>query len=176
MWKKNPVENETTPQATPVVAPPPSAPAAKRMAPSASAAQGMATIGASITIRGDISGKEDLRIEGEVEGEIKLNDHAVTVAPGGRVKADIWGKSIRVEGEVHGNLFGDNEVVIRRTGRVLGNLTAPRVTLEDGASFRGSIDMDSSSLKASTATAGPRSTGKPQEKEEPREKAAVKSG
>ena len=102
-----------------------------------------ATIGASISIKGDISGEEDLTIEGRIEGEIRFQNHNVTVGAKGRVHADVYGKSIRVEGEVNGNLVGQDEVIIRETGKVEGNLTAPRVTLEDGSSFRGSIDMQS---------------------------------
>jgi cytoskeletal protein CcmA (bactofilin family) len=98
-------------------------------------------IGASITVKGDVIGEEDLVVDGRVEGEIKVNRHAVTVGRNGRIKADIHAKSIQVEGEVLGNLWGDEAVVIRRTGKVQGNVTAPRVTLEDGSTFRGSIDM-----------------------------------
>ncbi len=101
-----------------------------------------ATIGASIRIKGDLSGDEDLLIQGQIQGKIKLKSHNVTVGPSGRVKADIQGKTIRVEGEVDGNLFGEEEIVIRASGRVQGNLQAPRVTLENGSNFKGSIDMD----------------------------------
>ncbi len=100
-----------------------------------------AVIGPSISIKGDLSGKEDLIIEGRVEGEVRLHKHSVTVGRSGRVSADVFGESIQVEGEVHGNLTGESEVVIRNTGRVEGNIVAPRVTLEDGSSFRGTIDM-----------------------------------
>jgi len=101
-----------------------------------------ATIGASIRIKGDLSGDEDLLIQGQIQGQIKLKSHNVTVGPSGRVRADIQGRVIRVEGEVDGNLFGEEEIVIRSSGRVQGNLQAPRVTLENGSNFKGSIDMD----------------------------------
>jgi cytoskeletal protein CcmA (bactofilin family) len=100
-----------------------------------------AVIGPSITVKGDVIGEEDLVIDGRVEGEIRVNRHSVTVGRNGKIKADIHAKSIQVEGEVLGNLWGDEAVVIRRTGKVNGNVTAPRVTLEDGSTFRGSIDM-----------------------------------
>jgi len=99
-------------------------------------------IGPSITIKGNVIGGEDLLIEGQIEGQVTVEEHNVTVGRRGRLKADIRGKSIRVEGEVHGDLVGTEEVVIRQTGRVEGNLKAPRVTLENGAQFRGSIDME----------------------------------
>jgi len=102
-----------------------------------------AIIGSSISIKGDISGEEDLIVQGQVEGRIELRQHNVTVGKNGRVKADIWGKIISVEGEVRGNIFGEEKIVIRSSGVLHGNITAPRVTLEDGSKFKGSIDMDS---------------------------------
>jgi len=102
-----------------------------------------AIIGSSIFIKGEISGEEDLVVQGQVEGRIELRQHNVTVGKNGRVKADIWGKIISVEGEVHGNIFGEEKIVIRSSGVLHGNITAPRVTLEDGSKFKGSIDMDS---------------------------------
>lgn len=113
--------------------------------PSASAATKnagpAAVIGPSISIRGDLTGEEDLVIEGQVEGEVMLEKHRVEVGKGGRVKADIHAKTIHVHGQVDGNLAGDEEVVIHASGRVAGNIAAPRVTLEDGCNFRGSVDM-----------------------------------
>ncbi len=100
-----------------------------------------AVIGPSISIRGDLTGEEDLVIEGRVEGEVQLKQHRVEVGQGGRVKADIHAKTIHVLGQVDGNLAGDEEVVIRASGRVVGNIAAPRVTLEDGCNFRGTVDM-----------------------------------
>ena len=158
MWKKN--ERPDEPQ-FPIAEPPrqASAPVAAAPAPAPAPSQAQApvqtqassqparsggapaVIGASITVKGDVIGEEDLVIDGRVEGEIKVNRHAVTVGRNGRIKADIHAKSIQVEGEVLGNLWGDEAVVIRRTGKVQGNVTAPRVTLEDGSTFRGSIDM-----------------------------------
>jgi len=100
-------------------------------------------IGPTITIKGDLSGEEDLLIEGRVEGKIDLPRHSVTVGKSGRIKADVFGKMITVEGEVEGNLFGEEQLVLRQSSTVRGNITAPRVSLEDGANFKGSIDMSS---------------------------------
>ena len=100
-----------------------------------------ATIGPSISVKGDLTGEEDLLIQGRIQGKIVLKQHSVTVGKSGRVKADIHGSSIRIEGEVEGNLYGQQDIVIRASGRVLGNLTAPRVTLENGSKFKGAIDM-----------------------------------
>ena len=120
---------------------------------------GLATIGPSITIKGELMGQEDLEVQGKVEGTISLEKHRVLVSESGRVKADIHAKSIRVGGEVKGNLIGEDEVVILHTGRVEGDIKASRVTLEDGSKFKGSIDMEpkgeqkESSVAAETSTA-----------------------
>ncbi len=103
---------------------------------------GLATLGPSITIKGELMGQEDLEVQGKVEGTISLKKHRVLVSESGRVKADIHAKSIRVGGEVKGNLIGEDEVIILHTGRVEGDIKASRVTLEDGSKFKGSIDME----------------------------------
>ena len=133
MWKKS---DESNAPAPPSAAPAPAPP--KR--PSSSS-RGPAIIGPSIQIKGDVSGKEDLLIEGNVEGEVSLKQHNVIIGASGKAKADVYGKTIRVEGEVRGNLFGSESVVIQATGSVTGNITAPRVSLENGSTFKGSIDM-----------------------------------
>jgi cytoskeletal protein CcmA (bactofilin family) len=112
-----------------------------------------AGIGPSITVVGDVTGNEDLTILGRVEGKIDLPQHNVTVGPGGRVKADIHARSVAVAGEVHGNLVAGEQIVIRKTATMAGNLTAPRVGLEDGCSFRGSVEMETPPPKGRTAAA-----------------------
>lgn len=102
----------------------------------------IAVIGPSITIKGEISGKENLEIQGKLEGTVSMKEHRVTVGQKGRVKADIHAKAIHIAGEVEGDLFGEDEVVLRESGRLLGNITAARVMLEDGSKFKGSIDME----------------------------------
>lgn len=104
-----------------------------------------ANIGRSITIKGDISGSEDLHIQGSVDGSVNLKEHNVTITPEGRVKADVRGLTITVQGQVEGDLFGGEQVILHPSCRVSGNITAPRVALEDGANFRGTIDMEANS-------------------------------
>ena len=118
--------------------------AAKAAVPRAEVAERRepAGIGASITIIGDVSGDEDLTILGRVEGKIDLAKHSVTIGEGGRVKADIHAKLVIVAGEVDGNLVADEQILIRKTATMLGNLSAPRVGLEDGCCFRGSVEME----------------------------------
>ncbi len=92
-----------------------------------------ATIGVSVAVKGEISGDEDILIEGSVEGSINLRKNAVVVAKTGKVKANISGVTIHVEGEVTGDLLGAEQVIVHRSGRVRGNVTAPRICIEDGA-------------------------------------------
>lgn len=101
-----------------------------------------AVIGAGIRINGEISGNENLLIEGRVEGKVNLSGNDVTIGKTGQVIADVNAKAIRVAGEVNGDLKAKERVVISGTGNVRGNVVAPRVVLEDGAIFKGSIDMD----------------------------------
>ena len=102
----------------------------------------MAVIGPGIHINGDISGDENLLVEGKVDGKIRLGSNHVEIGQSGKVKADITAKVIKIAGAVRGDLNGSEKVVISRTGNVHGNIVAPRMTLEDGAIFKGSIDMD----------------------------------
>ncbi len=99
-----------------------------------------AVIGPSTSIKGELSGEEDLMIQGRVEGKIDLKKNNVTVGRTGHIKGDIYGKIISIEGEVQGNLFGEEKVVIRESGVVHGNMRTPRFSLENGAQFKGSID------------------------------------
>lgn len=101
-----------------------------------------AVIGPGIHINGDISGEENLIIEGKVDGKIRLDSHQVDIGQNGKVNANISAKVIKIAGEVRGDLTGTEKVVISRSGNVHGNIVAPRMTLEDGAIFKGSIDMD----------------------------------
>jgi cytoskeletal protein CcmA (bactofilin family) len=100
-----------------------------------------ASIGKSIVIRGDVTGSEDLTVEGRVEGTIQLRDHTVAVGSTGQVQAHIVAKAIVVLGQVKGNLTAAEKVDIREKGSVEGDIVAPRVAIADGAEFRGSIDM-----------------------------------
>jgi len=104
-----------------------------------------ATIGPSITIRGEVTGDEDLLIQGRVDGSVDLKQHTVTVGRDGQVKAGISARIVTIEGKVEGDLLAEEQVILRSSARVEGDIAAPRVTLEDGATFRGGVDMGSSS-------------------------------
>ena len=99
-------------------------------------------IGPSIVIRGTVTGDEDLLIQGRIEGTVELTAHVVSVGQSGKVDADINAKVAKIDGEVRGDITGIEKVIISKSGNVRGNIVAPRVTLEDGAIFKGSIDMD----------------------------------
>ena len=99
-------------------------------------------IGQSIVIKGEVSGEEDLLIQGRVEGNINLNGNQVSVGESGEVYANIQAKVIQINGKVTGDISANEKVIISKSGNVHGNIIAPRVTLEDGAMFKGSIDMD----------------------------------
>ena len=162
MWKRENEPNAPTPSSTPSNAPsslpsatpmtPPSAPARREVeavappAPPPTRASGepagRAQIGGGTIVRGEISGEEDLLIEGRVEGRIDLRQNAVTVGAKGRLVAEIIARIILVDGEVDGNLTAEEQIVVRKSGRVKGDLCAPRVTIEDGARFKGGIDME----------------------------------
>lgn len=101
-------------------------------------------IGSTILVQGDMTGDEDLMVQGRVEGSISLKKNLVTIGKDGRVNATVSAQVIRVEGSVEGELRGREQVIVTRTGSVSGNIVAPRVTLEDGCRFKGSIDMEGS--------------------------------
>ncbi len=98
-------------------------------------------IGKSVVIKGELNGSEDLTVEGHVEGKIELKDHALTIGPNGKIKAQVFAKSVIVLGEVHGNVTATEKVDIRDGGSVDGDIVSPRVAIAEGAHFRGSVDM-----------------------------------
>ena len=98
-------------------------------------------IGKSVVIKGELNGSEDLTIEGSVEGTIQLRDHVLTIGPHGRIKAQVFAKSVVVLGEITGNVTASEKVDIRDAGSVDGDIISPRVAIAEGAHFRGSVDM-----------------------------------
>jgi cytoskeletal protein CcmA (bactofilin family) len=124
-------------------------------------------IGKSVVIKGELSGSEDLTIEGQVDGKIELRQNVLTIGPNGKIKAQVFAKSVVILGEVTGNVTASEKVDIRDNGSVDGDIAAPRVAIAEGAHFRGSIDMQRSGAGAA----------KPAEKaaEKPAEKSAAAS-
>jgi len=110
----------------------------------------LVNIGQSIQIKGELTGNEDLTIEGKVDGKIFLKDHNLTVGANGKITADVHAKNVMVVGEVIGNITADDKVEIAETGSMKGDVVAPRVVLADGARFKGSIDMETKPRAVST--------------------------
>jgi cytoskeletal protein CcmA (bactofilin family) len=101
---------------------------------------GVTIIGESVTVRGNLSGDEDLHVLGRVEGSLEL-ERTLVVAESGIIKAEVQVKNAIISGIVVGNIHASDSVEVTREGRMVGDITAPRVILVDGASFRGNIDM-----------------------------------
>ena len=106
-------------------------------------------IGKSVIIKGDLSGSEDLTIEGQVEGKIELRQNMLTIGPNGKIKAAVFAKAVVIQGEVQGDITASERIDIRDAGSVDGDLSAPRIAIADGAHFRGSIDMQKAPGRAS---------------------------
>ena len=105
-----------------------------------------------MVIKGDLRAKEDLTIEGRVEGTVELNDNVLTIGPNGRIEAQLLAKAVIVMGKVDGNITATETITLRETAAVDGALVAPRIGITEGASFRGQIDMQGSqTLKESAA-------------------------
>lgn len=112
-----------------------------------------ATLGATIKVKGDISGDENLMIEGQVEGTVNLASHELTIGKSGKVHADVTAKVIRIDGEVHGDITGKEKVFVSSTSNIKGNIITPKMTLEEGARFKGTIDIDPSHANGSAPAA-----------------------
>jgi cytoskeletal protein CcmA (bactofilin family) len=163
MWKRDESVKPTTPQppapAVPAAAPPAPAAAVKTpptSQPTSNDVRGSqierdkVNIGKSVVIKGELSGSEDLTIEGHVEGKIELRENVLTIGPNGKISAEVFAKAVIVLGEVTGNVTASEKVDIRDNGSVDGDIISPRVAIAEGAHFRGSVDMQ----RAGTAKPG----------------------
>ncbi len=113
---------------------------AKQAYPAATGPQ-QTILGRTVIMKGQLSGNGDLLIEGQFEGNIALEDHTLTVGPDGQVKAEVHARQVVIQGAVTGNISARDKIEIRRTGHVLGDLRAAGVAIEDGAYFKGSIEI-----------------------------------
>lgn len=124
-------------------------------------------IGQSILIKGELTGNEDMTIEGKVEGNINLKDHNLTIGTRGRIEAELFAKNITIMGEVNGSVYAEDKVEVTQSGKLNGNISAPRVVIEDGARFKGSVEMDGSSKQATSDKGKGEKNGKGDKKAEP---------
>jgi cytoskeletal protein CcmA (bactofilin family) len=101
----------------------------------------VAQIGKSVSIRGDISGSEDIYIDGQVEGSIQLNGNSLTIGPNGRVRANIAAKNVTVSGSIEGNIQVNERTEMRKTAVVTGDVQTRRIAIEEGAYFKGKLEI-----------------------------------
>lgn len=105
------------------------------------ASSAAASIGKSVMIKGQIISKEDLYLDGELEGSVELHEHRLTIGPNGRVQANIKAREIVVIGTIHGNVEATEKLEIRKEAKLIGDIRTARIVIEDGAYFKGSIDI-----------------------------------
>ena len=119
---------------------------------------GSAVIGKSVKVKGEIFSREDLTIDGEVEGIVELQEHRLTVGPNGRVMASVKAREIIVLGTIHGNVETTDKIDIRKEAKLVGDIKTARIVIEDGAYFKGNIDI----VRAEAQRQAPASVPKPQ--------------
>ena len=144
------IRNKPEDRASSVTAPQPVQPEPSFSAPvtSISQAKPAAVIGPKIRFKGELVGEEDLLIQGQVDGTIDLKGNSLIIGEQGVVKANVLAQTITIEGTIEGDVYGEERISIKSSSNVKGNLVADRVTLEDGAKFKGSIDMEIESRKS----------------------------
>ena len=108
-----------------------------------------ALIGKSVVIKGELSGSEDLYVDGHVEGKIELRNNSLTVGPNGNVKANVSAKAVVIQGKLEGAVNVSDRVELRKSAVVTGDVTAQRIAIEEGAFLRGKVDIQKEPGKAS---------------------------
>jgi cytoskeletal protein CcmA (bactofilin family) len=151
MWKRDEAVRPPQPAAAPGPAAPITPQESVRTDAPRQQEKGTVNIGKSVVIKGDLTGSEDLTIEGQVEGKIELRQNVLTIGANGKIKAQIFAKIVIVQGEVQGNITATERIDIRDNGSVDGDLSSPRIAIADGAHFRGSIDMQRQASKPGEA-------------------------
>lgn len=147
MWNKR-KEEEYPPKSASIPAASPSqtkenppmstAPATSHYSPDT---RGPAIIGKSVMIKGQIYSREDLTIDGEIDGSVELQEHRLTVGPHGKLQAGVKAREIVVLGTIHGNVEASDKIDIRKDAKLVGDIKTARIVIEDGAYFKGSIDI-----------------------------------
>ena len=113
----------------------------------ASATSTMSVIGPTLVIKGELEAGEDLLVEGRVEGSIKHTAERLLIGQPGTVKADVHARNVVVEGEVEGDIYGSESVSIKETAKVSGNIFTPKISIIEGAQFKGSIEMETKEVR-----------------------------
>jgi cytoskeletal protein CcmA (bactofilin family) len=159
MWKARPEDNkpmsmnsiqpaQPVPPATATAAP--SAPVPHKETPKAADPYkaDVGHIGKSVQIKGELTGSEDLYLDGEIEGTIDLRDHSLIIGPNGRIKAGITARDLVVHGRVEGNVAATGRVELRKSCTLIGDVSTQRIVIEDGAFFKGAIDIKDKDARA----------------------------
>ena len=154
MWKRDESVKPTAPAVQPAYGTPMSAGAVNDPR-----GRDLANIGKSVLVKGELSGSEDLTIDGQVEGRIELRDNILTIGVNGKIRAEVVAKAVIVLGEVHGNVTATEKVDIRDQGSIDGDIVAPRVAIAEGAHFRGSVDMQRKSGQGQGQGSQPQRSG-----------------
>ena len=157
MWNRK--QDEVAPPVRETPAPPPPVrEAAREVRPSEPQREsalrgGIATVGKNLVVKGNVSGGEDLYVDGELEGSVELKDNNITIGPNGRVSANLHARDIVVLGRLKGNVRAVERLEIRKTGSLIGDIVTARVVIEDGAYFKGSIDIQKGTVAAAPSPA-----------------------
>ncbi len=117
--------------------------------------RGPAVIGKSVMIKGQIFSREDLTIDGEIDGSVELQEHRLTVGPHGKLQAGVKAREIVVLGTIHGNVEASDKIDIRKDAKLVGDIKTARIVIEDGAYFKGSIDIARPEISKPAAAAPP---------------------
>lgn len=110
-----------------------------------------AHIGKSVVIKGELSGSEDLYVDGNVEGKIELRSHSLTIGPNGNVKADISAKTVVIQGKLDGNVSASERVDLRKSAVMTGDVTTQRIAIEEGALLKGKVDVQREAGRAAAS-------------------------
>ena len=169
MWSKR-REDEVSPQQPQRPAGVPGAPAhtvetqrresqpmsspSRNFEPEATSPRGSAALGKNVTVKGQIFAREDLTIDGEVEGTVECQEHRLTIGPNARVQAGLKAREIIIHGSIQGNVDATDKIDIKKEAKLVGDIKTSRIVIEDGAYFKGSIDI-SKAAAASPKPAGP---------------------
>ncbi len=150
MWKRkedeHPVAATPSPSVPPAIAPKETR-SMEPQKPLENFRADVAHIGKSVIVKGELSGSEDLYLDGEVEGSIELKGHSLIIGPHGRVRANVHARDVVVHGKVDGNLHASERVELKKSAVLAGDIFTQRIAIEDGAYFKGGIDLHKTDAK-----------------------------
>jgi cytoskeletal protein CcmA (bactofilin family) len=165
MWsKRKEDEIPQKPVATPTFAPAPEPPRresntmsspTRTFEPELPSTRGSAALGKNVTVKGQIFAREDLTIDGEVEGTVECHEHRLTIGPNARVQASLKAREIVIQGSIQGNVEAADKIDIKKEAKLVGDIKTSRIVIEDGAYFKGSIDISKAASPAAKPAPAP---------------------